>query len=556
MASRTTKSTVGIAAVFIALVHYSPSIFGQILTGDAWREDLSALRAAILETHPRPFTKISKQEWTNRYNALSSRIDSLSDHDVVIAMAELVALLQDGHTRLTLPTRHPDIGVSFAHSATPDPTHEALRLGRLPIVLRDFDDGIFVIKATDQHKHVVGQRVVAIGQKDIATVVETVAPAIHAENEQFSKVFLPDRLTIPEVLSYYGVAEDTTAVAFELEGSNGDRATEEIESVADAPLVWHSVESRLEQLPRWLRQPERDYWYELIGNALYIQYNEIGYDGNHPLLPFVSEMLAAADRRGADRVIIDLRHNFGGDATWMLPFFRAVTRHEKFDRPGGLYVLIGRRTFSAAALLVNELEQHTHALFVGEATGARPDTFGDSRKTQLPNSGLTVRISTIFWKNWLAGEYRQAISPHIATPLTFEDYSNGHDPALDAALSHRLPGSPVDYFATLLTETDVNTAALFISKYLLDPRYGAQDFEKPLLALGYRFLKAQDPTNARFTFLLAETYYSRSPDVLAALGLALEELGRKEEAVDTYRRALNRDANHKGAAAGLTRLSN
>ncbi len=539
----------------LLLVLFLPTANGQSLTTEEWQEDLDALRSAIVETHPRPFTQVTEEAWTEQFDLMSKQIKSLEDHEIIVGMAELVATLQDGHSRLTLPTIHPEIGASFAHSKTPDPAYDELKFGRLPIEIEEFDDGIFVVKATGEYKTLLGSKVTAIGNNDIDAVSKTVMPAIHAENEQFAKIFLADRLTIPEILHYYELADGVDSAVFEFQSDSGNKRTENLPAIADTPVAWQSIEARLAAPPLWLKHKDRDYWYQIIDDAVYLQYNEVGYDGNHPPVPFVAEMLSEAKKHGATRLVLDLRRNFGGDASWMMPFFRGITRHEVFDRPGGLYVIIGRRTFSAAALMVNELEQHTHAIFVGEATGSKPDTFGDSKKRQLPNSGLTVRISSLFWKNWLAGEFRSAISPHIAAPVTFDDFAHGRDPALDAALSHRMPDSPVEYFASLLTDANVNTAALYISKYLMDPRYGDQDLENPMLELGYRFLRDGDATNAYYTFLLAETYYSRSADVLAGLGLALEKLERNEQAIETYQRALTRNENHEDAQAGLKRLT-
>ncbi len=541
-------------AVLAASCLAAASLQAGVLTGDQWREDLAAARAAIIENHPWPYTQVSADDWQARYDALAARLDAMDDHAVIVAIAELVAAIGDGHTRLTLPTRHPDLGVSFTHTETAAPAFDALRFGRLPVVLEDFDDGLFVVAAAGRARDLLGQRVTGIGGKPVEAAWNAVRPAIHAENEPFARIFVPDRLTIPEVLDYYGLAEADGSVRIELEDAAGESVRRRLAPISGTAIEWQSVTDAWTAPPLWQRNAERDYWYEIVGDALYIQYNEVGYDGDHPPLSFVAGMLEAAASGKVRRAIVDLRRNAGGNSTWMLPFFRAVSRNAAFDRPGGLYVLIGRSTFSAAALFVNELEQHTHALFVGEPMGSRPDTFGDARRTRLPNSGLTVRVSTLFWKNWLAGEYRDSVAPHVPVPVTFEDYAAGRDPALEAALAHELPGSPVDYLGTLLTETDVNTAALFISKYLLDPKFAGNDLERSMLDLGYRFLERGDAANARYTFLLAETYYSRSPDVLAALGVALEALDRGEEAVEAYQRALARDPSHAEAAAGIERL--
>ena len=46
--------------------------------------------------------------------------------------------------------------------------------------------------------------------------------------------------------------------------------------------------------------------------------------------------------------------------------------------PGHLFVIIGRRTFSAAQNTVNMIEKNTNATFVGEPTGSRPNFVGES----------------------------------------------------------------------------------------------------------------------------------------------------------------------------------
>ena len=65
--------------------------------------------------------------------------------------------------------------------------------------------------------------------------------------------------------------------------------------------------------------------------------------------------------------------------------------------PAKLFTIIGRSTWSATQFLVNEMEKYTNTLFVGEPTGGKVNSYGDSRKIILPNSGITVRVSTLWW---------------------------------------------------------------------------------------------------------------------------------------------------------------
>ena len=58
--------------------------------------------------------------------------------------AALVALIDDGHTRLTIPREHPEIGLEFGHTAMSEPEHPALRFSQLPLAFEQFEDGVYV----------------------------------------------------------------------------------------------------------------------------------------------------------------------------------------------------------------------------------------------------------------------------------------------------------------------------------------------------------------------------------------------------------------------------
>jgi C-terminal processing protease CtpA/Prc len=65
------------------------------------------------------------------------------------------------------------------------------------------------------------------------------------------------------------------------------------------------------------------------------------------------------------RLIVDLRWNNGGNTFLTLPFLHRLIGDAKVNRRGALYVIIGRRTYSAAQNFTTMLELHTEATFVG-----------------------------------------------------------------------------------------------------------------------------------------------------------------------------------------------
>jgi len=72
-------------------------------------------------------------------------------------------------------------------------------------------------------------------------------------------------------------------------------------------------------------------------------------------------------------------------------------------------------------------------VFAGEPSASRGNVYGDSKKIVLPNSHLTVRVSSLYWQQSDPRDAREFIPVTIPAPLTFGDYAAGRDPALEAA---------------------------------------------------------------------------------------------------------------------------
>jgi hypothetical protein len=111
-------------------------------------------------------------------------------------------------------------------------------------------------------------------------------------------------------------------------------------------------------------------------------------------------------------------------------------RASKVNHPGGLYVVIGRQTFSAAQNFVNRMENSTQSLFVGEPTGESPNQSGEPEFYHLPRTMLPVLISTKRWQDSAPDDHRIWTMPDIPARLTFDDFVNGRDPAVEAALAY------------------------------------------------------------------------------------------------------------------------
>ncbi len=145
----------------------------------------------------------------------------------------------------------------------------------------------------------------------------------------------------------------------------------------------------------------------------------------------VRDRLAAG---GVSRVIVDVRHNPGGDNHTYAPLLNLLV-DPLVNKPGYLYVIIGRQTFSAATNFATELDVKSEAVFVGEPTGGRPNLYGDVRTIILPSSHIKVSVSSRYWQKSTPDDQRPWIAPDIPVELSSVNYFTGVDPVLDAALN-------------------------------------------------------------------------------------------------------------------------
>jgi hypothetical protein len=386
--------------------------------------DVGALVRAVEEHHPDPYHVVARDDFRRAADELRRRIDGLGRDAALVELMRLAALLgeRDGHTGL-FPL---------------DPAHRR-PLHLYPIRIYELADGPVVVDAFDR-PDLVGARVESIAGVALDRVREAVAPLVPRDNAHSLAARVTQYMTVAEVLHGLGITSAAGPARFGLrlpDGSERELTLAPVPAEAYArrardlfhPMVPPGLPRR--PAPAALARRLEPRWLAMLdgGRAAYVAYNVTLGD----TAGVARRLLRMAGRPRVRRVILDVRHNPGGDNFTYAPLLEALQRIGR--RPGRLHVLIGRTTFSAAANLVSELERTAHVTFVGEPTGGSPNLYGDPVAVELPVTGWTANVAAVYWQKGRAGDARTAIEPDVAIALTADDLARGRDPALAAALA-------------------------------------------------------------------------------------------------------------------------
>ena len=512
----------------------------------AWRSDLALLRRELPARHPAPFLKVSRARWDSAAAALERRLPSLNRDQALVGFMSLVAMLGDAHTVLD-----------------PGP---ALGLRFYPLELYAFDDGLFVRRADSLHASLVGTQVLRIGRASADEAIARVAAVIPHENEWWVRAWAPLQLAIPEVLDGLGLAGDVEhlSLVIERDGRVDSVRISPAGRIADQhghgpfPIDmsgWTSMRAASE--PWWEQQPGQAFWWRFDPptRTLYACMRAVAPSpGAATNRSQWDRFFALADSVAPARLVIDIRENTGGNGTLNRYPVQQLLRRPALDRPDRLFVIVGRRTFSAGQQFANLLEAWTQATFVGEPTGQRPSQYGDHRPLALPASGMTVQISSVFHQAPNEFDARSFVPPRVYAPLDAKSYRSGSDPALVAILSPDSSAAVIETMARALAAGDSAAAerALQAARERVANRF--RSFEREVNALGYQLVADGRPERAIQAFRINTRAYPRSANTFDSLGEALLNSGYRDAAIAAWRQALEVEPGFPPSARALERL--
>ena len=379
-----------------------------------WRADIAALIPGMARLHPNVTHSVTRAQLDDASAALAANVPSLTDDEVAVGLMRIVGLVTsggcDGHT-----------GLFVWGEGT-------YAVDSLPLRLWWFDEGMYVLDALPPYRELIGSRLDAIDGRAMSEILSAIDPLVPRDNDMTVRLLMPRYVLIPQVLrGLHLVGPGPLTVA------SGGRTI----PITPIPMAEYNAWSGryglfLPDDPAvlYLSRAEEPLWLTELdsGALLYIQYNRADYLSGQTL-----DALRTALATPHEKVIVDMRHNYGGEIGSVAPVLAAL----RDPTVGPLFAVTGRNTFSAASMFLAELQAARSIVITGEPMGGCPNPIGNARPLSLGYSGLVVEVGTRQEAAISRDDHRLQIAPTLPARLTPAAWLAKQDPALAAIRGYR-----------------------------------------------------------------------------------------------------------------------
>lgn len=518
---------------------FAPSLISSqnVLKTSQWQEDVKYFQNTVNSDYSFLFKKVTKEEFNLAADNLIEELPKLKEHEIKVRIAELVALFKYGHTALWLSSWRYDQIVKFR---------------QLPYNLYQFKDGVYVEGVHKDYSKAIGAKVIKIGAFSTEEALARIKPVVSVENDQFFKAYGLNYLGVPEILNAKGIIQDMNRVTLTLERNGDDFEMEfkarDSESFPGHYGFVHTSEEWLsarksDKTPFWLKKLDRKYFYEFLkeDKIIYVRQSEVQDEEDKNLAAFYEEVFQFVEENDVEKLVLDLRLNGGGNNYKNKPVITGLIKSEKINQKGKLFVILGRRTFSACQNLVNELENYTNATFVGEATAENVNFYGDSKTETLPNSKLSIRLSFLWWQDKDPRDNRPWTPPHVSVEMSISDYLNNIDPVMETIKELGIIESSSDpwtHLADLFGQGKFEEVIIKGKEYVADPKFSYIDFEGKINVVGTQLMANNQEKEALFLLKLNTELYPQSAICWFSYGEILRKTKKVEKAKESYSKAI------------------
>lgn len=512
------------------------------LTATQWQEDLRFLQSTINEDYSFLFVKTTKAVFNSEVETLYKNIPNLQEHEIIVGMSRIISLFKYGHTDISL-------------------RQKPFEFHYLPFNLYEYNNGIYLQGVHKDYVKALGAKVLEINKVPIDKALEQIYPTVNSENDQYFKAFGINYLGMLEVLHAQGITttlQNSVKLTLEKDGKTFKQEFNALPKGERVPRKYSHIfqsENWLEardqtNTPLYLKNLDKIYFFEYLSEekTVYVRHSQIQDDPEEDTPSFYARVFDFIENNEVEKLILDVRLNGGGNNYKNKTVITGIIETKKINQKGKLFVITGRRTFSACQNLVNELGNYTNATFVGEATSENINFYGDARPVALPNSKIPVYLSFAWWQDKPAWENADATVPNIAVDMNFEQYSSNEDPVLDAALNFsgaNFQPDPMRYITDLYMAGKMEELAIEVPKMIKDSRYSFFDFETELSNSGYHLLSNNQIEPAIGVYSFVAQLFPDSPSAIKNLADTYFKAGAKDKTIELLEKVIAMDP--KGA---------
>ena len=431
-----------IAASIASLIVLGASAEAQAPTLADWRSDIADIVRDIRTLHPDPFARTGRLTFLRAVRNLETALPSLTTEQRVARTMALVAMLEDGHTYLEM--NHPRYARWY------------------PARLYEFTDGYFIVSAHKSAADIVGAQVMEIGGAPVRDVAAKARATMGYENMSMGaervhpmhsetlmralgyaradgtlpmKLRLPngrvvDRVLSPALADHPQFKDDATwewQFRPELFGTPIGTEQDWITAYRGLPASAFQTADTLRPLFLTDRRP---FSARVVpaAKAVYVRTN---YISDTDFLPFFQGVMARVDSVRPEKLIIDWRYNFGGDGSQLALVLREFIKRADTPPWKDIYILTGRKTFSATVLALGKFIEFLPLTVVGEPSAAGLNHFGDPTNRTYARTGLRLSVSTLRHQLAESSDLSEFVPVDVPAQFTFADFSAGRDPAVD-----------------------------------------------------------------------------------------------------------------------------
>lgn len=414
---------------------------------EAQRQDLAYFR--VLLAMDRSFTPAARTEAQRRIAALERTNSVLHKAKIRVALMEIVALADNGHTRMSSdPGAYPK---------------------ELPVRVTMFSDGLYVMHASEPNADLLGGRIVSVDGRPIDEVMRRLQE-LRGGVDAWRKYYATVYLAIQDILHGAGIAPDMQHSTWTVMTPGGASITRTLEAyvpddqepfplserwlsnepVKGMPEGWRAYGPK-KVLPLALQDFDTAFRHAQLPNScsMFIQFKSNQDTDEKDIGDFIDESETDMEAKPPCNVILDMRFNGGGDYTNTASFANGLP---DLLAPGGrIYLLTGPATFSAGITTTAFIKQAggDRVTILGEEVGDRLAFYAEGVRACLPHFHLCMIYQRgkhdyahpcmdwdeCFWLNWLYPVRVKTLEPDETITLSFAQWREGRDPVFERALA-------------------------------------------------------------------------------------------------------------------------